>query len=104
MMNQSRAVAYWTLGRSDLLSMDMADKVRTAVTPGQTDLVLTLLSRSAPTKCNTVRGGLSVEPEANPAENYNESTGQIDLRRDSREWASRCNMMYLDEKISSVSL
>ena len=33
MMNQSRAVAYWTLGRSDLLSMDMAERVRTAVTP-----------------------------------------------------------------------
>ena len=33
MMNQSRAVAYWTLGRSDLLSMEMAERVSTAVTP-----------------------------------------------------------------------
>ena len=33
MMNQSRAVAYCTLGRSDLLSMEIAERVRTAVTP-----------------------------------------------------------------------
>ena len=31
------------------------------------------------TKSNSVRGGLSVQPEPHPGEDDNESTGQIDL-------------------------
>ena len=31
------------------------------------------------TQSNAVRGGLPVEPEPDPGENNNESTGQIDL-------------------------
>ena len=32
------------------------------------------------TQSDSVRGGLSVEPEPHPGENNNESAGQIDLR------------------------
>ena len=34
------------------------------------------------TQSNSVRGGLSVEPEPDPGENDNESTGQIHLNTD----------------------
>ena len=55
------------------------DRVRTAVMPGDNDImheepIVSFLTKTDPITC-----GFSVQPKSNPTENHNERAGNIDL-------------------------